>query len=71
MFRVLGQFIAKGLMDSRIIDVAFSRTFMKLVLDHELPLTIPSVKVSDDIALNCTTCLTVGSRRSTPRLATP
>ena len=70
MFRVLGQFIAKGLMDSRIIDVAFSRTFMKLVLDHELPLTIPSVKVSD-IALNRITCLTVGSRRLIPRLATP
>jgi E3 ubiquitin-protein ligase TRIP12 len=33
-------------MDSRIIDVNFGRTFMKIVLDQELPLTIASVKVS-------------------------
>jgi E3 ubiquitin-protein ligase TRIP12 len=47
MFKILGQFVAKGLMDSRIIDVPFNRTFMKLVLDHDLPLTTASVKVVD------------------------
>lgn len=33
------------MMDSRIIDVHFSRAFMRLVLDHELPLTVAAVKV--------------------------
>ncbi|KAL8280298.1 hypothetical protein RQP46_007215 [Phenoliferia psychrophenolica] len=47
VFRVLGQFVGKALMDSRIIDVHFSRSFMKLVLDYELPLTIASVKTID------------------------
>ncbi|SGZ20511.1 BQ5605_C021g09283 [Microbotryum silenes-dioicae] len=46
-FRVLGQFVAKAMMDSRIIDVHFSRSFMKLVLDQELPLAIASVKSID------------------------
>lgn len=69
VFKVLGQFVAKGIsfslarlaviphqsftemlltiamMDSRIIDVNFSRTFMKLVLGYELPLSIATVKV--------------------------
>lgn len=45
VFRVLGQFVAKALMDSRIIDVHLSRAFMKLVLDFELPLKISTVKV--------------------------
>ncbi|GAA5905899.1 putative ubiquitin-protein ligase UFD4 [Sporobolomyces salmoneus] len=47
VFRVLGQFVAKSMMDSRIIDVNFSRTFMRLVLDHELPLSVASVKLVD------------------------
>ncbi|KAK4698568.1 E3 ubiquitin-protein ligase TRIP12, partial [Phenoliferia sp. Uapishka_3] len=47
VFRVLGQFVGKALTDSRIIDVHFSRSFMKLVLDYELPLTIASVKTVD------------------------
>jgi E3 ubiquitin-protein ligase TRIP12 len=46
MFKVLGQFVAKALFDGRIIDLAFSRTFMKLILEHEIPLTIAAVKVS-------------------------
>ncbi|SCV74863.1 BQ2448_7892 [Microbotryum intermedium] len=46
-FRVLGQFVAKAMMDSRIIDVHFSRSFMKLVLDQELPLAIASVRSID------------------------
>lgn len=45
MFRVLGQFVAKALMDSRIIDVNFSRAFMKMVIGYELPLKITSIKV--------------------------
>lgn len=38
--------VSPAMMDSRIIDVNFSRTFMRLVLDHELPLSVASVKVS-------------------------
>jgi len=33
------------MMDSRIIDVNFSRTFMRLVLEQDLPLSVASVKV--------------------------
>ncbi|GAA5888057.1 hypothetical protein JCM5296_005418 [Sporobolomyces johnsonii] len=47
VFRVLGQFVAKAMMDSRIIDVNFSRTFMRLVLEQDVPLTIASVKLVD------------------------
>ncbi|KAM0786305.1 hypothetical protein ACM66B_001783 [Microbotryomycetes sp. NB124-2] len=46
-FRVLGQFVAKALMDSRIIDVHFSRAFMRLVLDNKLPATIATVRAID------------------------
>jgi len=35
-------------MDSRIIDVNFSRTFMRLVLEQDLPLSVASVKVRSD-----------------------
>ncbi|GAA5940144.1 hypothetical protein JCM10213_008342 [Rhodosporidiobolus nylandii] len=47
VFRVLGQFVAKAMMDSRIIDVNFSRPFMRLVLEQDLPLTLASVKLVD------------------------
>ncbi|KAI5475050.1 E3 ubiquitin-protein ligase TRIP12, partial [Pseudohyphozyma bogoriensis] len=43
VFRVLGQFVAKALMDSRIIDVHFSKAFMKMVLEYELPLKASTV----------------------------
>ncbi|GAA5933715.1 putative ubiquitin-protein ligase UFD4 [Sporobolomyces koalae] len=49
VFRVLGQFVAKSMMDSRIIDVNFSRIFMRLVLEQELPLTVASVKLIDPV----------------------
>lgn len=45
MFKLLAQFLAKGLLDSRITDVGFNRTFMKLVQEQDLPLTIAAVKV--------------------------
>lgn len=46
-FKVLGQFMAKALMDSRIVDISLSRSFAKLVLDYEVPQTIESVKLVD------------------------
>lgn len=45
MFRVLGLFVAKGLMDSRIIDIGFNRSFMKLVQGRKLPLEVATMKV--------------------------
>ncbi|GAA99052.1 uncharacterized protein L969DRAFT_67603 [Mixia osmundae IAM 14324] len=47
MFTVLGQFVAKGLMDSRILDLSFSRSFSRLVQGERLPETISSVKSID------------------------
>ncbi|BGP41601.1 Ubiquitin fusion degradation protein 4 [Rhodotorula kratochvilovae] len=47
VFRILGQFVAKAMMDTRIIDVNFSRTLMRLVLEHDVPLTIASVTAVD------------------------
>ncbi|KAH9821476.1 hypothetical protein DFH28DRAFT_1078835 [Melampsora americana] len=46
-FKVLGQFMAKALMDSRIVDISLSRSFAKLILDYEVPQTIESVKFVD------------------------
>lgn len=46
-FKVLGQFMAKALMDSRIVDISLSRSFARLLLDYEIPLTIESVKLVD------------------------
>lgn len=73
VFRVLGQFVAKGaflgdadlesgtdafvlaaLMDSRIIDVHFNRTFMRLVLESELPLSLATIKVRTCLLLAAT-----------------
>ncbi|CAH7666358.1 hypothetical protein PPACK8108_LOCUS708 [Phakopsora pachyrhizi] len=44
-FKVLGQFMAKALMDSRIVDLSLSRCFAQLILDYKLPLTIASVRL--------------------------
>lgn len=45
IFRVIGQFVAKALLDSRIIDLSFNKIFLKLVLGEEVPLTIASLQV--------------------------
>lgn len=47
MFKTLGMVVAKALMDSRIVDIPFSKTFMKIVLNQNIPLTIASVKVCE------------------------
>jgi hypothetical protein len=46
IFRVLGQFIAKALLDSRIIDVSFNKIFLKLILGETVPQTVESINVS-------------------------
>lgn len=46
-FKTLGQFVAKALLDSRIIDCNFSPIFMKLVLNQPVPTTLASLKIVD------------------------
>ncbi|KAG6869212.1 hypothetical protein C0993_009075 [Termitomyces sp. T159_Od127] len=47
LLRVIGQFVAKAMLDSRIIDLTFNKVFLKLVLGEEVPLTIASLKLVD------------------------
>lgn len=47
MFRLLGQFMAKALMDDRIVDISLSRIFARLILGYDVPLTIRSVRAVD------------------------
>lgn len=37
--------MAKAMLDSRIIDLAFNKVFVKLALGEEVPLTIASLRV--------------------------
>jgi E3 ubiquitin-protein ligase TRIP12 len=45
IMRVIGQFVAKAMLDSRIIDMSFNKVFLKLALGEDVPLTIDSLKV--------------------------
>lgn len=47
MCKLLGQFIARSLLDSRVIDISLSKTFLKSVLEEAVPLSISSVKAID------------------------
>ncbi|KAF4593200.1 Ubiquitin fusion degradation protein 4 [Pleurotus pulmonarius] len=47
ILRVIGQFVAKAMLDSRIIDLHFNKVFLKLVLGEEVPLTIQTLKLVD------------------------
>ena len=44
LLRVVGQFVAKAMLDSRIIDMSFNKVFLKLVLGEEVPLTVDTLK---------------------------
>ena len=37
MLRVIGQFVAKAMLDSRIIDLSFNKLFLKFVLGEDAP----------------------------------
>ena len=45
IFRVIGQFMAKSMLDSRIIDLSFNKIFLKLVLGEQVSLTLANLKV--------------------------
>jgi E3 ubiquitin-protein ligase TRIP12 len=47
---MLGQFVAKALLDSRIIDVAFNPIFLKLAMGKDVPITIQTLRVGGSIA---------------------
>ncbi|EKM50678.1 uncharacterized protein PHACADRAFT_264072 [Phanerochaete carnosa HHB-10118-sp] len=47
IFRVIGQFVAKAMLDSRIIDLSLNKVFLKLILGDEIPLTIENLKRVD------------------------
>ncbi|KAI0352109.1 hypothetical protein OH77DRAFT_1428880 [Trametes cingulata] len=47
IIRVIGQFVAKAMLDSRIIDLSFNKIFLKLVLGEDVPLTLETLKRVD------------------------
>ncbi|KAF7370365.1 Ubiquitin fusion degradation protein 4 [Mycena sanguinolenta] len=47
IFRVIGQFVAKAMLDSRIIDLSLNKIFVKIVLGEEVPLTIATLRLVD------------------------
>ncbi|KAJ3996321.1 hypothetical protein F5050DRAFT_1571693 [Lentinula boryana] len=62
IFRVVGQFVAKALLDSRIIDLSFNKVFLKLVLEEEVPMTIATLKLVDaDLANSLTKLLSIAA----------
>ncbi|KAF9071607.1 hypothetical protein BDP27DRAFT_1382427 [Rhodocollybia butyracea] len=62
IFRVIGQFVAKALLDSRIIDLSVNKIFLKLVLGEDVPLTIASLKLVDvDLANSLTKLLSIAA----------
>ena len=54
VFRIIGQFVAKALLDSRIIDMSFNKIFLKMVLGEEVPLAITNLRVSLLWLYSCT-----------------
>ena len=47
IIKVSGQFVAKAMLDSRIIDLSFNKIFLKLILGEEVPLNIDTLQVCD------------------------
>jgi E3 ubiquitin-protein ligase TRIP12 len=45
IFRVIGQFVAKAMLDSRIIDLHMNKIFLKLILGEEVTPTMDNLKV--------------------------
>ncbi|KIJ55771.1 hypothetical protein M422DRAFT_152050 [Sphaerobolus stellatus SS14] len=47
LFQIIGQFVAKALLDSRIVDMSFNKIFIKLVVGEEVPQTIETLALVD------------------------
>ncbi|KDN47122.1 hypothetical protein RSAG8_03899, partial [Rhizoctonia solani AG-8 WAC10335] len=52
LWAILGQFVGKALLDSRIVDMSFNPLFLKYILNEEIPLTIASLKLVDPALAN-------------------
>lgn len=51
-FKMLGKFVARSMLDSRIIDISFSPTFFKLCNSPSTPLTIAMMRTVDQDLAN-------------------
>ena len=51
-FKNLGKFVARSMMDSRIIDISFNPTFFKLATNNSLPLSIGLLRTIDQDLAN-------------------
>ena len=58
---MIGQFVAKAMLDSRIIDLSFNKVFLKLILGEEVVLTVDNLRVSVYPMLPLTSILIVSS----------
>ncbi|PFH51865.1 hypothetical protein AMATHDRAFT_141636 [Amanita thiersii Skay4041] len=61
ILRVIGQFVAKAMLDSRIIDLDFNRIFLKHILGEDVPVTLASLQLVDVGLANSLTKLQVMS----------
>ncbi|KAF8967730.1 hypothetical protein BDZ97DRAFT_1903295 [Flammula alnicola] len=68
ILRVIGQFVAKAMLDSRIIDLSFNKIFLKLVLGEEVPVTIATLKLVDvDLANSLAQVQSIASGNLSPK----
>lgn len=47
ILRIVGQFVAKAMLDSRIVDMSFNKVFLKQVLGLPVPATLTTLKMVD------------------------
>ncbi|PPQ78382.1 hypothetical protein CVT25_011605 [Psilocybe cyanescens] len=68
ILRVIGQFVAKAMLDSRIIDLSFNKIFLKLVLGEDVPLTIATLRLVDvDLANSLAKIQSLVSESNVPK----
>jgi hypothetical protein len=65
LFRGVGQFVAKAMLDSRIIDMSFNKIFLKLVLGEQVPVSSDTLKLVDpDLAASLRKLPDIASSRT-------
>ncbi|KAH9944969.1 uncharacterized protein BXZ73DRAFT_38598 [Epithele typhae] len=65
ILQVIGRFVAKAMLDSRIIDLSFNKIFLKLVLGEEVPRTIDSLRrVDPELAASLTKIQNIAATNS-------
>ncbi|KAH8832939.1 hypothetical protein DL96DRAFT_1667384 [Flagelloscypha sp. PMI_526] len=47
LLRVIGQFVAKAMLDSRIIDLHFNKAFLQMILQEDVPISITTLRMVD------------------------